>query len=49
MYLWLNPKRLTRSGSRDSLIIHHDVRAEQHKTATLEGHRQEVSPLIFSN
>lgn len=36
------------SGSRDSLIIHHDVRAEQHKTATLEGHRQEVCGLQWS-
>ncbi|KAJ1484004.1 WD40-repeat-containing domain protein [Baffinella frigidus] len=36
------------SGSRDSLIIHHDVRAEQHKTATLEGHRQEVCGLSWS-
>lgn len=30
------------SGSRDSLIINHDIRAPQHKVAELQGHSQEV-------
>ena len=44
---WASPSTLT-SGARDSLIIHHDVRAKQHKTATLEGHSGEVCGLAWS-
>lgn len=44
---WASPSTLT-SGARDSLIIHHDVRAKQHKTATLEGHSREVCGLAWS-
>lgn len=36
------------SGSRDSNIIHHDVRARQHNIATLAGHEQEVCGLSWS-
>ena len=36
------------SGSRDGLIIQHDVRASQHKTATLGGHSAEVCGLKWS-
>ncbi len=27
--------------SRDSLILNHDVRSENHRCSTFEGHRQE--------
>eukprot|EP00003_Mantamonas_plastica_P013672 TRINITY_DN2382_c0_g1_i1.p1 TRINITY_DN2382_c0_g1~~TRINITY_DN2382_c0_g1_i1.p1 ORF type:complete len:571 (+),score=138.23 TRINITY_DN2382_c0_g1_i1:80-1714(+) len=36
------------SGSRDSMIFHHDVRESQHHVATLEGHTQEVCGLQWS-
>jgi cell division cycle protein 20 (cofactor of APC complex) len=36
------------SGSRDSQIIHHDVRIAQHQIATLHGHEQEVCGLKWS-
>lgn len=36
------------SGSRDSSIIHHDVRAREHKISTLTGHEQEVCGLSWS-
>ncbi|TMW66248.1 hypothetical protein Poli38472_004013 [Pythium oligandrum] len=36
------------SGSRDSSIIHHDVRARQHNVATLSSHEQEVCGLSWS-
>jgi cell division cycle 20, cofactor of APC complex len=36
------------SGSRDSTIVHHDVRARAHNIATLAGHRQEVCGLSWS-
>lgn len=36
------------SGSRDSSIIHHDVRVAQHVTATLVAHQQEVCGLKWS-
>jgi len=36
------------SGSRDSTIINHDVRIQQHITATLRGHEQEVCGLKWS-
>lgn len=36
------------SGSRDSTIVHHDVRARQHQLATLTSHEQEVCGLQWS-
>ena len=36
------------SGSRDSVVMLHDVRRQQHLTATLQGHVQEVCGLEFS-
>ena len=36
------------SGSRDSKILNHDVRAANHVVATLEGHQQEVCGLKWS-
>jgi cell division cycle protein 20 (cofactor of APC complex) len=36
------------SGSRDSTIIQHDVRIQNHNTATLRGHQQEVCGLSWS-
>lgn len=36
------------SGSRDTTIIHHDVRIAQHQIALLEGHTQEVCGLRWS-
>jgi len=36
------------SGSRDSTIIQHDVRIQNHCTATLRGHTQEVCGLSWS-
>ncbi|KAL3667413.1 hypothetical protein V7S43_007639 [Phytophthora oleae] len=36
------------SGSRDSTIIHHDVRARQHQLSTLASHEQEVCGLQWS-
>ena len=36
------------SGGRDSTIIHHDVRQQQHKIGTLRGHTQEVCGLKWS-
>lgn len=36
------------SGSRDSTIIHHDVRARSHQLATLASHEQEVCGLQWS-
>ncbi|EEY53557.1 cell division cycle protein 20 [Phytophthora infestans T30-4] len=36
------------SGSRDSTIIHHDVRARQHQLSTLTSHEQEVCGLQWS-
>lgn len=40
---------LVSSGSRDGSIIHHDVRARDHKVATLNGHTQEVCGLKWSS
>lgn len=37
------------SGSRDSLILNHDVRIAQHKIATLRGHSLEVCGLKWSD
>nr|XP_014096792.2 cell division cycle protein 20 homolog [Bactrocera oleae] len=39
---------LVSSGSRDGSIIHHDVRAREHKVANLNGHTQEVCGLKWS-
>lgn len=39
---------LLSSGSRDSTIIHHDVRVRDHHVATLVGHEQEVCGLQWS-
>jgi len=36
------------SGSRDNLVINHDVRIAQHKVATLTAHSQEVCGLAWS-
>jgi cell division cycle protein 20 (cofactor of APC complex) len=36
------------SGSRDSTIIHHDVRSREHHVATLSSHEQEVCGLQWS-
>ena len=36
------------SGSRDSTIVHHDVRVAQHKVGQLEGHLQEVCGLTWA-
>jgi len=36
------------SGSRDTTIIHHDVRIAQHQIALLDGHTQEVCGLRWS-
>lgn len=36
------------SGSRDSTIVHHDVRVAQHNVGVLKGHQQEVCGLAWS-
>ena len=36
------------SGGRDSTIVHHDVRQQQHKIGSLKGHTQEVCGLKWS-
>jgi cell division cycle protein 20 (cofactor of APC complex) len=36
------------SGSRDSTIINHDVRIQDHHVSTLQGHQQEVCGLTWS-
>jgi cell division cycle protein 20 (cofactor of APC complex) len=38
-------RHILSSGSRDSTIVHHDVRVQQHQVATLVGHEQEVCGL----
>ena len=37
---WNGP--MLSSGGRDSMIIHHDVREQRHRSGTLRGHTQEV-------
>eukprot|EP00285_Hemiselmis_virescens_P009019 CAMPEP_0173394818 /NCGR_PEP_ID=MMETSP1356-20130122/29459_1 /TAXON_ID=77927 ORGANISM="Hemiselmis virescens, Strain PCC157" /NCGR_SAMPLE_ID=MMETSP1356 /ASSEMBLY_ACC=CAM_ASM_000847 /LENGTH=503 /DNA_ID=CAMNT_0014353329 /DNA_START=202 /DNA_END=1710 /DNA_ORIENTATION=+ len=39
---------LLSSGSRDSMIVNHDTRSQQHQIAVLEGHLQEVCGLQWS-
>jgi cell division cycle protein 20 (cofactor of APC complex) len=41
-------QHLLSSGSRDTTIIHHDVRIAEHKVATLANHEQEVCGLKWS-
>jgi cell division cycle protein 20 (cofactor of APC complex) len=43
---WNGP--ILSSGGRDSTIVHHDVRQQQHKVGTLRGHTQEVCGLKWS-
>ena len=42
-------RHLLSSGSRDTTIVHHDVRVARHNVATLETHTQEVCGLTWSN
>ena len=44
---WGSPSLLS-SGSRDSMIHNHDVRADPHCVAALQGHQQEVCGLKWS-
>ena len=41
-------RHLLTSGSRDTHIVHHDVRIARHDIATLAGHQQEVCGLAWS-
>ena len=41
-------KHVLSSGSRDSLIVNHDVRVRDHKVSTFKGHTQEVCGLKWS-
>jgi len=41
-------RHILSSGGRDNLIINHDVRIAEHKTATLSSHTQEVCGLAWS-
>ncbi|CAH0369904.1 unnamed protein product [Pelagomonas calceolata] len=45
---WNPVSRCVNSGSRDALVLQHDARARQHRTATLVGHQQEVCGLSWS-
>ena len=40
--------RLLSSGGRDSVVLHHDVRAAEHRVGCLKGHAQEVCGLKWS-
>lgn len=42
-------RHILSSGSRDSSIVHHDVRAQTHVISTLRGHEQEVCGLTWSH
>ncbi|KAL7554965.1 hypothetical protein ACHAWF_018529 [Thalassiosira exigua] len=41
-------RHILSSGGRDNLVINHDVRIAEHKTATLASHTQEVCGLAWS-
>jgi cell division cycle protein 20 (cofactor of APC complex) len=41
-------RHILTSGSRDTLVVNHDVRIARHNTATLVGHSQEVCGLAWS-
>lgn len=41
-------RHILSSGGRDNLIVNHDVRIAEHKTATLSSHTQEVCGLAWS-
>lgn len=41
-------KHILSSGSRDSTIVHHDVRIRDHAVTTLRGHEQEICGLEWS-
>ena len=41
-------QHLLTSGSKDSTIVHHDVRVQNHHVSTLKGHTQEVCGLKWS-
>ena len=43
---WNGP--LLSSGGRDSVVLHHDVRVQEHKVGQLRGHAQEVCGLKWS-
>lgn len=43
---WNGP--LLSSGGRDSVVMHHDVRVQEHRIGTLRGHVQEVCGLKWS-
>jgi cell division cycle protein 20 (cofactor of APC complex) len=42
-------KHILSSGSRDTTIVHHDVRIQNHVTAKLMAHKQEVCGLAWSH
>lgn len=39
---------LLTSGSRDTKIVHHDLRSDRHAVSTLVGHQQEICGLVWS-
>ncbi|CAM9392149.1 unnamed protein product [Chrysoparadoxa australica] len=41
-------KHILSSGSRDTTVINHDVRVQEHKVALLRGHTQEVCSLAWN-
>jgi cell division cycle protein 20 (cofactor of APC complex) len=42
-------QHLLSSGSKDTTIVHHDVRVQEHKAGILKGHTQEVCGLKWSH